>query len=255
MTDEVQGRVAIVTGGASGIGAASAALLAAEGACVLIADMQAELGEKVVAEICAAGGQAAFAHHDVRREADWERSFEQARSAWGQPSILFNNAGVSPPSRKLEQWTPQEWDAHMSVNSTGVFLGIKHAILAMKKTGGAIVNTSSIYGIVGASFIGAYSASKGAVRTLTKAAAAECCSLGYDIRINSIHPGFIDTPMKDAVVADLGERAERHILKVTPMRRTGKPEDIASGVLYLVSDRSAFVTGTELVIDGGMLAV
>lgn len=255
MSAEVEGRVAIVTGGASGIGAATAELLAQHGASVLITDVQADLGEQTVAAIKGAGGTARFMSHDVREESQWAQAFAVATEAWGTPSILFNNAGVRPPTRKLEEWSVDQWESHMAVNSTGVFLGLKHGILAMKTSGGAIVNTSSIYGIVGASFVGAYSAAKGAVRTLTKAAASEVCALGYDIRINSIHPGFIETPMQQAVVEELGERVERHIHRVTPMGRTGKALDIAEGVLYLVSERSRFVTGTELVIDGGMTAI
>ena len=255
MTGDVQGRTGIVTGGASGLGAATARLLAGEGAKVLITDVQAALGEAVAASINEAGGTAQFIRHDVAAEADWEHVFAKAMSDWGTVSMLFNNAGVRPETRKLEDWTVEAWEAHMAVNATGVFLGLKHAIRAMKASGGAIVNTSSIYGIVGASMVGAYSAAKGAVRTLTKAAAAECCSLGYDIRINSVHPGFIETPMQKSVVEEMGERVERHITRVTPMRRTGKPRDIAEGVLYLLSDRSAYVTGSELVIDGGMTAI
>lgn len=254
MAGVVEGRVAIVTGGASGLGAATAKLLAQEGAKVLVTDVQQALGVETVEAIEQSGGTAKFLRHDARVEADWVEAFVLATATWSTPSLLFNNAGVRPPTRKLEEWTVDEWNDHMAVNSTGVFLGLKHAILAMKETGGSIVNTSSIYGIVGAGLVGAYSAAKGAVRTLTKAAAVECCSLGYDIRINSVHPGFIETPMQQAVVEEMGERAERHMIRATPMRRTGKPQDIAEGVLYLLSDRSRYVTGTELVIDGGMTA-
>lgn len=255
MSGQVNGRVGIVTGGASGLGAATARLLAREGAKVLITDVQEELGQTLAASISDDGGAAQFIRHDVSCEADWEAAFERAVDVWGGVSMLFNNAGVRPETRKLEDWTVEQWEGHMSVNSTGVFLGLKHGIRAMKADGGSIVNTSSIYGIVGASMVGAYSAAKGAVRTLTKAAASECCLLGYDIRINSVHPGFIETPMQKSVVEEMGEAAERHMYRVTPMRRTGKPQDIAEGVLYLLSDRSAYVTGSELVIDGGMTAV
>jgi len=255
MAGQVEGRVGIVTGGASGLGAATAKLLAAEGARVLLTDIQEALGEKIASVINDAGGTAAFVSHDVAKEADWERVFAHAQDVWGSPSMLFNNAGVSPLTQKIEDWTVENWENHMAVNSTGVFLGLKHGIRAMKVGGGSIVNTSSIYGIVGASMVGAYSAAKGAVRTLTKAVAVECCALGYDIRVNSVHPGFIETPMQQAVVEELGERVERHITRVTPMRRIGKPRDIAEGVLYLLSDRSGYVTGSELVIDGGVTAL
>ncbi len=246
----VEGRVAIVTGGASGLGAATARLLAEEGARVLVTDVQDEAG-KAVAEDC--GGQ--FLHHDTSREDDWIQAFQKAQTEFGPVSILFNNAGVRPKTAPLEDTTLADWQAHMAVNIDGVFLGIKHGIRAMKGKGGAIVSTSSIYGIVGAAMIGAYSASKGGVRTLTKAAAMECAHLGYPIRINSVHPGFIETGMLESVKQEFGaSMIEKRMIGDTPMKRIGEPRDIAEGVLYLVAESGKYVTGIELPIDGGYLA-
>ncbi|MEM7254741.1 MAG: glucose 1-dehydrogenase [Pseudomonadota bacterium] len=251
----VDGAVAIVTGGASGLGAATAKRLADEGARVLVTDVQAMAGNDVVANITDAGGDAAFFQHDVGEESAWEEAFGTASDRFGTPTILFNNAGVRPRTTRLEDLPLDEWEAHLRINLGGVFLGIKHGIRAMKAGGGAIVNTSSIYGIVGANMVGAYAAAKGGVRTLTKSAAAECCALGYDIRVNSVHPGFIETPMQQSVVEEYGERAVTHIRRVTPMKRIGEPNDIAEAVLYLVAESGKYVTGSELVVDGGMTAV
>jgi NAD(P)-dependent dehydrogenase (short-subunit alcohol dehydrogenase family) len=246
----VEGRTAIVTGGASGLGAATARLLAEEGARVLVTDIQEEAGRQVASDC---GG--VFLRHDTAVEDDWVQAFQTARSELGPVSILFNNAGVRPKTVPLEETTLDDWKAHMAVNIDGVFLGIKHAIRAMKEDGGAIVSTSSIYGIVGAAMIGAYSASKGGVRTLTKAAAMECTHLGYPIRVNSIHPGFIETGMLESVKQEFGaSMIEKRMIGDTPMKRIGEARDIAEGVLYLVADSGKFITGIELPIDGGYMA-
>lgn len=246
----VEGQVAIVTGGASGLGAATAKLLADEGAKVLVTDIQDEAGRAVAAEC---GGS--FLHHDTAREDDWIQAFQRAQADFGPVSILFNNAGVRPNTVPLEDITLDDWQAHMAINMDGVFLGIKHGIRAMKAAGGSIVSTSSIYGIVGAAMVGPYSASKGGVRTLTKAAAMECASLGYPIRINSIHPGFIETGMLQSVKQEFGaSMIEKKLTGDVPMKRIGEPRDIAEGVLYLVADSGKYVTGIELPVDGGFLA-
>lgn len=246
----VEGQVAIVTGGASGLGAATAKLLADEGAKVLVTDIQDEAGRAVAAEC---GGS--FLHHDTAREDDWIQAFKRAQADFGPVSILFNNAGVRPNTVPLEDITLDDWQAHMAINMDGVFLGIKHGIRAMKAAGGSIVSTSSIYGIVGAAMVGPYSASKGGVRTLTKAAAMECASLGYPIRINSIHPGFIETGMLQSVKQEFGaSMIEKKLIGDVPMKRIGEPRDIAEGVLYLVADSGKYVTGIELPVDGGFLA-
>lgn len=250
----VADRVAIVTGGSSGLGRATAELLAAEGASVLLTDVAVDAGQAVADGINKSGGKAAFQAHDVAVEAQWEAAFARA-AEFGSVSILFNNAGVRPETVPLEDIDLADWKAHMSVNIDGVFLGIKHAIRAMKRNGGAIVSTSSIYGIAGVAMVGAYSASKGGVRTLSKAAAMECASLGYPIRVNSVHPGYIETGMLDSVVAEFGEAvAVKRMTRATPLRRIGEARDIAEAVLYLVADSGKFVTGIELPVDGGFLA-
>ncbi len=250
----VADRVAIVTGGSSGLGRATAELLAAEGASVLLTDVAEEAGQAVADGINSAGGKAAFLAHDVVVEAQWEAAFARA-AEFGPVSILFNNAGVRPKTVPLEDIDLADWRAHMAVNIDGAFLGIKHAIRAMKQHGGAIVSTSSIYGIAGAAMVGAYSASKGGVRTLTKAAAMECASPGYPIRINSVHPGFIETGMLDSVMEEFGEATSiKRMTRATPLRRIGEPRDIAEAVLYLVADSGKYVTGIELPVDGGFLA-
>lgn len=250
----VADRVAIVTGGSSGLGRATAELLAAEGAAVLVTDVAVDTGQAVADGINKAGGKAAFLSHDVVDEAQWEAAFARA-AEFGTVSILFNNAGVRPKTVPLEDIDLADWQAHMAVNIDGAFLGIKHGIRAMKQHGGAIVSTSSIYGIAGAAMIGAYSASKGGVRTLSKAAAVECASLGYPIRVNSVHPGFIDTGMLDSTLQEFGEEvAKKRMIRATPLRRIGEARDIAEAVLYLVADSGKYVTGIELPVDGGFLA-
>ncbi|MDF1720742.1 MAG: glucose 1-dehydrogenase [Minwuia sp.] len=250
----VADRVAIVTGGSSGLGRATAELLAAEGASVLLTDVAVDAGQAVADGINKAGGSAAFMAHDVSVEAQWEAAFARA-AEFGTVSILFNNAGVRPKTVPLEDIELADWQAHMAVNIDGAFLGIKHGIRAMKQHGGAIVSTSSIYGIAGAAMIGAYSASKGGLRTLSKAAAVECASLGYPIRINSVHPGFIDTGMLDSTLQEFGEEvAKKRMTRATPLRRIGEARDIAEAVLYLVADSGKYVTGIELPVDGGFLA-
>lgn len=250
----VADRVAVVTGGSSGLGRATAELLAAEGAAVLVTDVTTDTGQAVADGINKAGGKAAFLAHDVAVEAQWEAAFARAAD-FGSVSILFNNAGVRPKTVPLEDTDLADWQAHMAINIDGAFLGIKHGIRAMKQHGGAIVSTSSIYGIAGAAMIGAYSASKGGLRTLSKAAAVECASLGYPIRINTVHPGFIDTGMLDSTLQEFGaEVAKKRMTRATPLRRIGEARDIAEAVLYLVSDSGKYVTGIELPVDGGFLA-
>ena len=250
----VAGQVAIITGGSSGLGKATAELLAAEGASVLVTDVAVETGQAVADGICAGGGKAAFMRHDVADEAQWEAAFARA-AEFGPVSILFNNAGVRPETKLLEDVTLAEWRSHMAINIDGVFLGIKHAIRAMKQSGGAIVSTSSIYGIVGATMLGAYSASKGGVRNLTKAAAMECAARRYPIRVNSVHPGYIETGMLDSITAEFGgPTVIKKMIAATPIGRIGEPRDIAEAVLYLVADSGKFVTGIELPVDGGFLA-
>ena len=246
----VEGKVALVSGGARGIGAATAKILAQEGASVVIADVLEDDGRATEAQISESGGRATFMRLDVTNEENWTQVIEATVATYGRLDVLVNNAGIS--GRTTVQETLEEtWDRVMAVNGKGVFLGTKLAISELRKAGGgSIINISSIYGIVGSETSTPYHASKGAVRIFTKAAAIQYASEG--IRVNSVHPGFVDSPMTAAAHSI----PEVHDLRVgrTPLGRMGTPEDIAAGILYLASDESSFVTGSELVIDGGMTA-
>ncbi len=258
------GKVAIVTGGASGIGAETARRFAEHGASVVVCDVQDELGATVVHEITDAGGTAEYRPLDVTDEAAWIELVTAVEGKYGKVNVLCNIAGVSgrPPSMmvqasgvmtgvSLEHQTLENWNLIMGVNSTGVFLGTKSVIPAMRRAGGgSIVNISSICGIVGSFANAAYHASKGAVRIFTKSTAIQYAK--EQIRANSVHPGFVDTPM--ARPGLLGNESGKARMDATPMGRFGKPIDIAMGCLYLASDEAAWITGSELVIDGGMTA-
>ena len=254
----LEGKVAMITGGASGIGAASARLFAEHGAGVAIADLNDNLGRQVADEITAAGGSALYHHLDTSSEDEWREAMKAVMERFGRLDIMLNAAGVSgrgpdgatsPPVADLGL---DNWNHVMAVNATGVFLGTKHAIEPMRADGGgSIINISSIYGIVGSINSASYHASKGAVRTFTKAAAAQYATQG--IRVNSVHPGFVDTPMTQPIHDDPGRAGPR--LAQTPAGKFGQPIDIAFGCLFLASDESAWMTGAELVIDGGMTAV
>ena len=241
-------KVAIVTGGAHGMGEAEVRLFAAEGAKIVVADILAKEAEAVAADIRAGGGEAIAAAIDVTREADWVALVGKTLSAYGRLDILVNNAGISGSSVGDPDGLAG-WDRIIAVNQTSVFLGTKFAAEEMAKTGGgSIVNISSIMGFVGGSSgHPAYCASKGAVRIYTKAAAVRYGPSG--VRVNSVHPGYMP-PMLNATNAN--ERADK--IDATPLRRLGKPIEVAYGVLFLASDEASFVTGTELVIDGGYIA-
>ena len=246
----VAGKVALISCGAGGIGAATAKLLAEEGAAVVIADLLEDEGRATEAMIAESGGKAMFVNLDVTSEDSWDNAVQAAVSSFGKLDILVNNAGVSLRFG-VEQTSAQEWDAVMDVNVKGVFLGTKAAIPEMRKSGGgSIINISSIYGLVGSATSAAYHASKGAVRVFNKSTAIQYAS--ENIRANSVHPGFVDSPMTQAF-HDNPEIHNERVAKM-PLGRMGQPEDIAAGILYLASDESSFVTGSELVIDGGMTA-
>ncbi|MCS6925096.1 MAG: SDR family oxidoreductase [Candidatus Binatia bacterium] len=254
MAGRLAGKVALITGGASGIGEATAKLFAQEGAKVVIADVQTAKGKAVVTAIKAAGGEAAFIRANVAREGDAKRMVAFTVKRYGRLDILFNNAGVENPKPEVET-SVAEWDRIMDVNVKGVFLGTKYAIPEMKKNGGgSIINTSSIFGLVGSPGFAAYHASKGAVRLLTKSTAL--AHAAENIRCNAICPGVIETPMFAEVLsaAPDPDRARAEWLATEPIGRFGRPDDIAYGALYLASDESSYVTGTELVIDGGYTA-
>jgi 3(or 17)beta-hydroxysteroid dehydrogenase len=256
------GKTAIVTGAANGIGAAIATLFATEGACVLLTDLDATEGNAVTHAITSNGGTAFFMAHDVTDEAGWSEVIEEAIQRFGGLHCLVNNAGVQL-SRPLDETSLNDWRKVFAVNSDGVFLGTRIAIAAMaaRQTSGSIINLSSTFAMVADHLNAAYCASKAASRQFTKAAALHCAERGIRVRVNSIHPGVIATPMLEREIRDV--TADRGLTSDAPVRAEwakltplgiGRPEDIAYGALYLASDESAYVTASELVIDGGHLA-
>ena len=251
----VDGKTAIVTGGALGIGKATAERLAGEGTQVAVTDLKDDEGASVVTDIEAVGGTARYWHMDVSDEDEVKRVFDEVADAFGGIDVLVNNAGISGPDKPTHELTEAEWDEVMAVNEKGVFFCTKHAIPYMREAGsGSIINLSSIYGIISAPDIPPYHASKGAVRLMTKTDALEYAE--NDIRVNSVHPGFIWTPLVEEYLSDQGDVAEgrEQLDELHPLGHVGAPKDIADGILYLASDESKFVTGSELVIDGGYTA-
>src|SRR5690349_11000376 len=250
----LKGKVTLVTGAASGMGAATARLFAREGArAVFVADQLEREGAAVVAEIEKAGGRAAFLPLDVTREDQWQAAIAKIEQAEGGLDVLVNNAGISG-SAEQDLYDTAAWERLMGVNATGVFLGMKHGVAAMKKTGrgGSVINLSSISGIVGQGYVHVgYNASKGAVRLITKAGAAQH---GKDrIRVNSVHPGLMPPMRTSGRTADPETRAKT--LKGVPLGRAGEVDEVAYAILFLASDESSYVTGAELVVDGGWTAV
>ena len=246
----LEGKVALISGAARGMGAAEAKLFAKEGAAVVIGDVLEDQGRLVESEIAESGGRALFVRFDVTKEADWRRAVQEAVGRFGALNVLVNNAAILRTEAVLET-TEEAWDSVMSVNAKGVFLGTKTAIPEMRKAGGgSIINISSGAGITGSRQSAAYHASKGAVRIFTKAAAVQYAP--ENIRVNSVHPGPIDTEMLAASAQNRGGRTEPG--REIPLGRPGRPEEVAYGVLYLASDESSYVTGSELVIDGGRTA-
>jgi NAD(P)-dependent dehydrogenase (short-subunit alcohol dehydrogenase family) len=247
----LEGKVALITGAASGMGASMAQIFAGEGAKVVVADMLEDEGKRVVADITKANGAAMFRRLDVSSEAEWEATVEAALAEYGKLDILVNDAGLSG-SAVADLFDTAAWDRLMAVNARGVFLGMKFAIPLMKaQGGGSIVNISSISGITGQHGVHvAYNASKGAVRTLTKAAAVQH---GADnIRVNSVHPGLMPPMRSSGRTADPEVRAK--MLRQVPMGRAGRVEEVANAVLFLASDEASYITGAELWVDGGYLA-
>ena len=245
------GKVALISGGARGMGAAEARLFTREGARVVIADILEAEGRQLEAEIKAKGGDAVFVRLDVTREADWQAAVDLAARRFETLNVLVNNAGIGGGGR-IEDTTVEEWTRMMDINAKGVFLGTKAVIPAMRRAGGgSIINISSQLGLVGMDISSPqYQASKGAVRLLTKSTAIQYAREG--IRANSVHPGPIVTPMTERRRADPVQR--QVMISRIPLGRYGEPDEVAYGVLYLASDESAFVTGSELVIDGGWTA-
>ena len=250
--NRIEGKIAIVTGGASGIGEATPRLFVSEGAKVVIADIDDEKGNALEAELNHDGEVARYRQFDVTQESRWSEGVGEVMDRWGRLDVVVNNAGMSGVGRaRVEETTVENWDTVFAVNSTAIMLGTKTAIPAMRKNGGgSVVNVSSIFGIVGSPAGAAYHASKGAARTFSKAAAVQYAP--DNIRVNSVHPGFTDTPMTLDIHSQKEIRDARE--KMTPLGRLGLPDDIAYGILYLACDESSWVTGIELVIDGGEIA-
>ncbi|MGY8678641.1 glucose 1-dehydrogenase [Bradyrhizobium sp. UFLA05-153] len=262
MTGQVEGKVALVTGGASGIGEAVVELLAKEGATVIATDVDDLRGPEVVARIIKAGGKAIFLEQDVTSEERWVEIAAEIAKRYGRLDVLVANAGIGIAVPSIVDMTLADWRKQNAVNLDGVFLSVKHCLPLMRKLGGgSIIMMSSLAGLRGAPGLSAYSATKGGVRLFAKSVAMECAGAGDGIRVNSVHPGIIDTPIWGKIPTgaagnqgnapiDPEERAKL----ATPLARAGQAAEIASGVLYLASDASRYVTGTELVIDGGMNA-
>ena len=253
----LEGKVALISGAASGVagelmgfGGAAARMFCREGAKVVLGDINTDGGERTAAQIRADGGEARFVKLDVTREGDWVDAVAAAVAAYGRLDILVNNAGTGA-RYTVEETTEAAWDGQMDVHAKGTFLGTKHAVPEMLKAGGgAIVNISSIYGIVGSPTSTAYHAAKGAIRLLTKSAAIQYA--GDGIRVNSIHPGYCHTPLTDGSYQN-----ERHFAWINeriPVGRVGNADDIAYGIVFLASEEASFITGAELVIDGGTTA-
>ena len=246
----LENKVALISGGARGMGAIEAKLFTTEGAKVVIGDVLEEDGRRTEAEINESGGECLFVPLDVTNEAAWQDAVQAAVRRFGKLDILVNNAGIYRTER-VEEVSEELWDLVMGINAKGVFLGTKHAIPEMRNAGGgSIVNISSVAGLVGDHISAAYASSKGAVRLLTKSTAIQYAKEG--IRCNSVHPGTIETPMTADMLVDPQYRQDR--MERTPLQRLGTAQDVAYGVLYLASDESSFVTGSELVIDGGRTA-
>ena len=250
MGNRLAGKVALITGAARGMGSAEARMFADEGAKVALADVLDLEGRLVADEINRAWpGRAIYLHLDVARTSDWESAVSKVEKSFGALHILVNNAGVFNTAG-VEHTTEAEWQSIVDVNQKGVWLGMKAAVPALRRAGGgSIVNISSIFGLIGSGGSAAYHGTKGAVRLLTKTAAAEFAS--ENIRVNSVHPGIISTPM----VGALAEDQRKAVACAGCIKREGRPDEVAYGVLFLASDEASYVTGSELVIDGGYTAL
>ena len=255
----MSGKVALITGGASGLGREAALRLAEEGAKVLVTDINESGGNSVARELSDSG---AFVRHDVTIETDWINATKTTLDLFGRLDVVVNSAGIGTMN-SIEDCSLEEWQKVMSVNGDGVFLGCKYGVEAIKQTsmsggaGGSIINISSVSGLIGGHNLAAYNGSKGAVRLLTKSVALHCARKGYNIRCNSVHPTFIDTPMVRSMFdgADDPEKVRHKLSRQVPLGHIGEPNDIAWAIVYLASDESKFMTGAELVVDGGITAM
>ena len=267
MTGQVEGKIVLVTGGASGIGAAVAELLAREGASVVVTDVDELKGPELVAAIKKVGHEAVFLHQDVTSEPGWIEVVAEVGKRYGRLDVLVSNAGIGISVPSITDMSLADWRRQTAINLDGVFLSVKHCLPLMRKTStqknnsGSIIMMSSLAGLRGAANLSGYCATKGGVRLFAKAIAMECASFDDGIRVNSVHPGIIDTPIWGKIPTEAqgrGQNApidpEERAKFATPLARAGHASEIASGVLFLASDASRYVTGTELVIDGGMNA-
>jgi NAD(P)-dependent dehydrogenase (short-subunit alcohol dehydrogenase family) len=259
MAGRVEGKIALVTGAANGLGRCTALTLAREGAAVIATDLQAERGASLVAEIEAAGGAAQFLRHDVTDEDAWSDVIAEIKRRHGRLDVLVNNAGIGLSSPVVDM-SFADWRRQVAVNLDGVFLGVKHALPLIRESGGgSIVNVSSIAGIKASPNVSGYCATKGAVRLFTKSVALECAALKDGVRVNSLHPGIVETAIWDTLIGTGPEGSNARprgptlaglTAQAVPLGRPGQPEEVVAGVLWLASDESSYVTGTELVIDG-----
>lgn len=252
MAGRVEGKVALITGGASGLGRASAILLAKEGAKIVVTDINEEGGRETVRLV---GKDAVYFRHDVTSESDWTRVVDDAVSTFGGLHIMLQSAGIGM-GKTVEELTLAEWRKTHEIDLDGVFLGCRAAIQPMAKSGGgSIVNISSIAGIIAGHNMAAYNSAKAGVRLLSKSVALHCARKGYNIRCNSLHPTFIDTPILDRIRQQHGAEGMKKLARQVPLGRVGEPNDVAYAVVYLGSDESKFITGAELAIDGGISAM
>jgi len=259
MMRRVEGKVALVTGAANGIGRSAALVLAREGAKIVATDLQDDKGEDLLRELRTAGCECAYYHHDVTLEEDWQSVVAQIRTRFGRLDVLVNNAGIGL-SGPVVDMAFADWKRQVAVNLDGVFLGVKHSLPLMRQGGGgSIINVSSIAGIKASPNVSGYCATKGGVRLFTKSVALECAAAKDGVRVNSLHPGITETAIWDTlIVADgsnggreRGPTLDKLTERAVPLGYKAAPEDIANGILWLASDESRYVTGTELVIDGG----